>query len=542
MTEFLNWRTDPLLVDPTPIEQNKWQTANSLLETGKRNRFLSPIKQLHLFPIMIRRADFIKGERILQSFPYIVLDQEWISNLRKTSLTLAEKTHHYFLKSNYNRSIRKWQQKIVAYLEKQHRLPFPLFRLTANWLDYFFGKESIGFQSARGEAFQLPNYLTEDLAYLSGVVIGDGHLANYFVNIIDYSKEHIELIAALLMELFQSNIEIFKQSNANAWNVNILGKWIVRFFNFLSGQPINARKYPALREPLIFQKNDLFRKAFWRGVMDADGSYKTAISFGSSSQRFLSNFSAYLSQHNILCRFYTQSAFGGTSHSFTVAGESRKRFAKLIGTAHPQKQVELQLLLKRKVYPFSPRISTLEKQGFWKDQVIAFNTKKMLAHYFDFNLIPDLRFRNIGKTIQYLREKYNHKQKHLSSQLSISPSLLSKYELDKTAIPVRLFTNMLSVYDLSLRDFLIKYNHLTLQVHKSTCQFPTHPIDAFFTILKGLQLKDRGYFTVIGLPDYSITQYKNLLSKYFNIPKPQTRKFYNMCLSKLTHEFCILRS
>ncbi len=276
--------------------------------------------------------------------------------------------------------------------------------------------------------------------------------------------------------------------------------------------------------------------------MDADGSYKTIISFSSASQRFLYDFSAYLSQHNIHCRFYTKSVFGGISHSFTVAGESRKRFAQLIDTAHPQKQDELRLLLKKKVYRFSPRIPTLEKQGIWIDQVIAFNTKKMLTHYFDFQLIPDLRFKNLGNTIQHLREKYHHKQKHLSSQLSITPSLLSKYELDKTAIPVRLFTNMLSVFDLSLKDFLTKHNQLTFQIHKSKCQFPTHPFDTLFTILKGLQLKEGGYFTVIGLPDYSITQYKNLLCNCFRIPKPQTRKFCNMCLSKLIQEFCILRN
>ncbi|MGC9778227.1 MAG: hypothetical protein HZR80_03195 [Candidatus Heimdallarchaeota archaeon] len=335
------------------MKQEVWFTANQILEKHQSEQYLLKNNQLHPYPILVRKIDFISGERPLQSFPYLVLDHAWIQKLRKRSLSIAEKVHYYFKGCNYNKSIRDWQKKIISYLENQQRLPFPLFRLVDDWESYFYEKLAVQFQSARGEAFQLPLYLTEDLAYISGVVMGDGHLADYFVNIIDYSKEHIELIAALLVELFQSKIEIFKQSNANAWNINILGKWIVRFFNFLSGQPINARKYPALREPLIFQKNDLFLKAFWRGVMDADVSYKTVISFSTASQRFLSDFSAYLSQHNIHCRFYTQSVFGGTSHSFTVAGESCKRFAKLIGTAHPQKQVELQLLLKKKVYQFS---------------------------------------------------------------------------------------------------------------------------------------------------------------------------------------------
>ncbi|MGC9778228.1 MAG: helix-turn-helix transcriptional regulator [Candidatus Heimdallarchaeota archaeon] len=166
----------------------------------------------------------------------------------------------------------------------------------------------------------------------------------------------------------------------------------------------------------------------------------------------------------------------------------------------------------------------------------------MLTHYFDFHLIPDLRFRNLGKTIQHLREKYHHKQKYLSSRISITPSLLSKYELDKTAIPIRLFTNVLSVYDQTLLDFLSNYKQLTFQTHRSSCQFPTHHSDSLFAVLKGLQLKEGGYFAVIGLPDYSLTKYKSLLSNCFSIPKPQTHKFYNICLSRLIQEFCILRN
>ncbi len=54
--------------------------------------------------------------------------------------------------------------------------------------------------------------------------MGDGHLANYFINIIDSSKEHTKNLTKLLEELFHSRTEFFAQQNANAWNVNLLGK------------------------------------------------------------------------------------------------------------------------------------------------------------------------------------------------------------------------------------------------------------------------------------------------------------------------------
>ena len=342
MQKFLNWRNDPLLVDSDPVKQNTWLTANDLLELSKNDTFLTSTGQLLLYPIMIRKIDFQTGERILQSFPYILLDNKWTSLIRKQSLALAEKTHHYFQKSNYNRTILEWQRKIISYMEEQQRLPFPLFRLVSSWEKFFQNKQFVQFQSARGEDFQLPIYLDVKLAYLVGVIMGDGHLAEYFINIIDSSKEHIQNLKHILEERFNSKTEFFEQSNANAWNVNILGKWIVRLFNFLSGQPINERKYPSLREPLILQTTQLFRNSFWRGLMDADGSYKSSIGFGSAAKRLLNDFSEYLTQHNIQHRFYTQTVFGGTTYSLKIAGESRKRFAQLIGSAHPLKQRELQ--------------------------------------------------------------------------------------------------------------------------------------------------------------------------------------------------------
>ncbi len=74
MIKFLHWRTDPLLLDHTQIVQNNWLTANELLEADQGEKFIQSNGQLHLYPIMVRKIDFISGERILQSFPYILLD------------------------------------------------------------------------------------------------------------------------------------------------------------------------------------------------------------------------------------------------------------------------------------------------------------------------------------------------------------------------------------------------------------------------------------------------------------------------------------
>ena len=541
MQEFLNWRTDPLLVDPEPKEQNQWLTANELLESNRKDSFIDSTGKLHIYSIMVRKIDFCSGKRIIQSFPYILLDQEWLAKIRKQSLALAEKTHYYFQKSCYNRTIREWQKKIITYLEKQQRLPFPLFRLVPSWDDYFQGKQFVRFQSARGESFQLPLFITEELVYLTGVIMGDGHLAEYFINIIDSSKEHIENLSQLLSKLFNSKTEFFKQSNANAWNVNILGKWIVRFINFFSSQPINARKYPTLQEPLIFRSNDFFRRTFWSGLMDADGSYKTNIGFGTASQKLLSDFSVYLTQHDIQHRFYKQSVFGGTTYSLTVSGNSRKQFFTLICSNHPQKKHEFQQLLQKKVIRFSPRISTLRKNGIWTRQITTYKKGKLTQDYFDFSLLSTLSISQLGLFLRTIRKQNNHTQQELASLIKTSRGSLANYERNFTSVPISILNRFLHTYKLTMVNILSSHQKLQLHSSNSSCLLDTQPTKPLLELLKGLQFKERGVIVIIGLSNQTLTQYKNNLSNYFSL-NVETDMLYNSVLNAYVREFFVLTS
>ncbi|MBK5114660.1 MAG: helix-turn-helix domain-containing protein [Candidatus Heimdallarchaeota archaeon] len=491
--------------------------------------------------MIIRKNDFVTGERILQSFPYVLLNCDWVQFLRKQTLTLAERTHHYFRNANCNRSIREWQKKIIQYLEEQQRLPFPLFRLAENWQKFFLGKQFVRLQSARGEDFQIPLSLSEDLAYLTGVIMGDGHLADYFLTIIDSSQEHIEQLAKRLQKHFQSTIDIFKEKQATAWTVYVVGKWVVRFFNFLSGQPINERKYPSLQEPLIFRHIPVYRRAFWRGLMDADGGYKKTIGFGTASKHLLTDFSHYLTLHQIHHRFYTQTACGGTTFSFNIAGPSRKRFATLIGSSHPQKQQELQALLTRKVYRFTENTATLRKRGYWQGQVVDYAKEKLLDGYFDFSLVPALSISNLGTYIQSLRKVTNHTQEDLARKISIARSVLSKYERNETTIPITVLLQIFSLYNKSFLSFLSTTPKLFLHSRSSHCLLDNQPSDKLLQLLKGLQFKNKGYIMLHGTEHEPLEQYRQEISDYFLIDIPKVR-FHNSVLTTFVIEFLILRN
>lgn len=320
-------------------------------------------------------------------------------------------------------------------------------------------------------------YLTEDLAYLTGVIMGDGHLADYFINIIDNSKEHIENLVKLLKETFCSRTEFFKQQNAQAWNVNILGKWLVRFFNFLSGQPIAIRKYPSLREPLIFRETDLYQKAFWCGLMDADGSYKTGISFVSASERLTKDFSIFLANENIKCNFSRNETNYGIGFQIRILPTERKK------------------LFQQKV--IQPRSIARKEQGQWKHQVFGYKEQLSNNGYFDFFRLPQLSVSGLGEYIQNLRLPFT--QEEIAIKLNISQSIFSHYERNSSPIPILTLHQLFNLTNHSSAQFYQDYPKLSFHSHKTSCLIDTYPTGDLLNLLKGLQ--EMVIFTLL---DYQI--------------------------------------
>ncbi len=232
--------------------------------------------------------------------------------------------------------------------------------------------------------------------------------------------------------------------------------------------------------------------------MDADGGYKSTIGFGTASKQLLNDFSCYLSQYNIQHRFYTQTVFGGATYSLNVAGSSRLQFALLIGTSHPQKEHELQRLLARKVYRFSPRPHTLRNHDYWKGQIIDYNAEKLLDSFFDISLVPNLSVSNLGAYIHSLRKGHRHTQLELAKEINITQTMLSKYELNDTTIPIADLLQIFSFYKISLLSFLSKYSKLHLHSRCSHCLLDTQPNKLLLQLLCGLEFKEQGYILIIG--------------------------------------------
>ncbi len=540
----LNWKSDPLFYDAAPKSPNLWETANSLIRQDRGNNiFQNQFPKISLYPIIIRKIDFNSSERLLQSLPYIVLTSYWKNKIRKQSLNLAERCHNYFRNSTIENSIREWQKKIINYCDIQNRIPLPLFRLTDDWEKFFCSKSVVPFQSARGESFHLPIILTPDFTYLLGVIVGDGHLNYHNIVLVDFSKEHVEMIQALAKALF--GIEGTISGEEKRWLLHLNNKWLVRLANFFTDQPIEGKKYDSLQEPLILHFDDLLRRHFWSGVLDADGSYKKEISLCSKSKFFVQAFGSFLLDYNISFKIRKLRNSLADGYTLKTSVQFKKEIGSLLFPRHVKKIQDFQDYITSKTYrPRKKHNDNLaELQNKNQDLYFkSFNQDKIISEgsrsFFDFSL-PHLGVLHCQEFLKALRIHLSWTQQQLADYLFLPKNVVNSYE-HTSDITLQLLEKLLPLFPdkqpKSLILFLQQNDLVVFRSRKTIATLPLQPSDELLSLLQQLELR-RGYL-LINPKNGHKDQVRGKLSNYFSIPKPVGYKLSNSVVYQFARTFC----
>jgi len=176
---------------------------------------------------------------------------------------------------------------------------------------------SVSFQLSemdKKRGISLPEEVTEDLAYLCGMFMGDGHLSyrenkkNYSIKCVGNPTDEKDLydnvIAPLFSRMFGINVKPRIMDNSTTYGIIIHSKTIVRFLSENIGIPLGA-KSGIIRIPYVFKNNDKLMKSFLCGFADADFclslkrryrdiQYYPVIEGASKSRRIMEGFSEYL--------------------------------------------------------------------------------------------------------------------------------------------------------------------------------------------------------------------------------------------------------
>jgi len=126
----------------------------------------------------------------------------------------------------------------------------------------------------------VPTSISEDLAYLCGIFAGDGSIGyrrkknEYCLKVVGNPKDEKEFYHQVIGPKFERVFGIFPRmkyhDSQTTYGFSVYSKTIYSYLVNIIGLPSGV-KYPTLRIPEIFLKDEKLTIAFIRGVFDTDG-------------------------------------------------------------------------------------------------------------------------------------------------------------------------------------------------------------------------------------------------------------------------------
>jgi len=157
------------------------------------------------------------------------------------------------------------------------------------------------------KGLKLPTKLTRDLAYIVGVLAGDGNIFvrenkhDYRIKCVGNPKDEKEfyknILSPIFKKVFNINLDIRLQDSGTTYGFYIYSKALVEYLTTIFELP-KGKKYNKLKVPRIIRKNKLVVH-FIRGLADTDFcvTYKKknpAIIGASNSKKFMKEISIEL--------------------------------------------------------------------------------------------------------------------------------------------------------------------------------------------------------------------------------------------------------
>lgn len=197
----------------------------------------------------------------------------------------------------------------------------------------------------------IPSF-NNDLAYLMGLISGDGNIQHYFIRIVDGQRENLEYVEALIKNQFNIPTRLRKESD-NKWYLEINSKIICEFFDKVLEIPIGNKEKVAVPS-LIKESNDEIKFAYIKGWIDAESSVEKwfkskekwypRICFKVKNKKIWEWIIQELENKNIIV-----SKFIDIEYSFRfqiLKLESLKLYVNYIGFLYPTKYNKINYLIK----------------------------------------------------------------------------------------------------------------------------------------------------------------------------------------------------
>lgn len=188
----------------------------------------------------------------------------------------------------------------------------------------------------RKRLIRIPLHNSDDLSFLAGIIIGDGHLGRKKRRIQLEMNDYRTLIkvARIFHEVFnvRTSLRIVKKQELNyqqTWRIVFESKEISLFLNKIFEIPLGKKSHIVRVPAIIFESDANLKRSFIKGLFLADGSLKKkTIRFSSKSNMLIDDLARLFKTigFNTVKRCYRNETFNSTYFELFLMTEEAERF------------------------------------------------------------------------------------------------------------------------------------------------------------------------------------------------------------------------
>ncbi|MFA4887319.1 MAG: ATPase, T2SS/T4P/T4SS family [Candidatus Nanoarchaeia archaeon] len=209
-------------------------------------------------------------------------------------------------------------------------------------VDSFDGMKVVvygGAAEGRSKAMSIPEEVNEDLAYLAGAIISDGHLERNSFYVCSFEDGFKEATKKRMIKLFGKADE-----NYGGIRLVVSNTFVSYLFNKIFEIPYGKKAKKVKVPEIIFKSDNAVVCSFIRGLFDGDGTCKSSLSYKTFSKDLAYGLTYLLARIGM----YTSIETDGEYYKVNIPSIYEHIFAEKIGFENKRRQLHLQELLKKK--------------------------------------------------------------------------------------------------------------------------------------------------------------------------------------------------
>lgn len=270
------------------------------------------------------------------------------------------------------------------------------------------------------KAVKIPQQIDEELGYLTGAIISDGHLSKAYIDISCYEKDSKEFIKTCLINKFGKFDSYYNDNRIYLCNL-----FIPFFFNKVFSIPIGKKSNTVRVPEAIFKSDNMVMASFIKGLFDGDGTCRSGLSYKTYSKELAEGLTYLLARLGIYSYLRTnKTPKNKFEYRVNIPSPYYEQYLKRIGFENPKKLNDLKVLIsKKKDYktfvrhdriPSKPVMNIIKKLNLSQNKLSKICKTCYNRFYYDSysksfvenllkEIIKEKNFDNIKEEFEYIR-------------------------------------------------------------------------------------------------------------------------------------------